>query len=375
MKLVIEKAPLLRVLGHLQGVVERRSTIPILSNLLMVAEDDTLALSSTDMDIELVVSLPSAVDKPGRLTAGASALHDIVRKLRDGSQIDLEQDEKNLRLAVRSGRSVFNIPTLPHEDYPKMSAGDLPHSFSVPAGDLRRLIDATRFAISTEETRYYLNGIYLHPAVNDERVGVLRAVTTDGHRMARFDLPLPDGAREMQGVIVPRKTVTELRKLIDGAGKDDEVVIRASDTKIEFKTGSATMVSKVIDGTFPDYSRVIPLGNDKIIGVARKDVSEAVDRVAIIETGRSRSVKFDFTAGSLELSAMNSEMGAAVEGVDVRYTGAQLHVGFNARYFLDIAGQIAGDEIEFRLADGGSPAVVVDPADKAALYVLMPVRM
>src|SRR6202162_5538383 len=214
MKLTIERAALLRALGHVQSVVERRNTIPILSNVLLRAESGELALSATDMDLEIVAGVSVEAGRQGATTAPAHTLYDIVRKLRAGAQIELESAGDKGAMTLRSGRSTFTLACLPPEDYPLMAGGDLAHSFTLSAAELKRLIDRTRFAISTEETRYYLNGIFFHAAKTND-VAMLRAVATDGHRLARMEIPLPEGAAGMPGVIVPRKTVSELRKLID----------------------------------------------------------------------------------------------------------------------------------------------------------------
>jgi DNA polymerase III beta subunit-like protein len=229
MKLTIERAALLKALSHVQSVVERRTTIPILSNVLLQAAAGTLSMSATDMDLEIVESVPARIEGEGRTTAPAHTLYDIVRKLRDGAQVELETIGERNEMVLRSGRSTFTLSCLPPEDYPVMTGAELPHHFTLTAGELRTLIDRTRFAISTEETRYYLNGIYLHATKNNE-VPVLRSVATDGHRLARVEMVLPEGAAGMPGVIVPRKTVLELRKLIEEG--DDEVQVALGDTKI-----------------------------------------------------------------------------------------------------------------------------------------------
>jgi DNA polymerase III subunit beta len=371
MKLTIERAALLRALGHVQSVVERRNTIPILSNVLLRAEDGQLALSATDMDIEIVARTPAQGAKSGSTTAPAHTLYDIVRKLRDGAQIELDSGGDKGQMVLRSGRSTFTLACLPPEDYPLMSTGDLAHSFTVGAAELKKLIDRTRFAISTEETRYYLNGIYLHAARNNE-VPMLRAVATDGHRLARMEIPLPEGASGMPGVIVPRKTVQEVRKLLDADGAaDQDIVISLSDTKIRFVMGETVLNSKLIDGTFPDYDRVIPSGNDKMLEIESKPFAEAVDRVSTI----SRAVKLTIERGTVTLSATSPENGTASEELEVRYNAASLEVGFNARYLLDIAGQIEGEGARIALSDAASPAVMQDAADPSAIYVLMPMRV
>ena len=372
MKLTIERAALLRALGHVQSVVERRNTIPILSNVLLRAEDGQLSLSATDMDLEIVASVAAQGARKGATTAPAHTLYDIVRKLREGAQIELDAAGDKGTLALRSGRSSFTLACLPPEDYPLMPSGDLAHSFALSAADLRRLIDRTRFAISTEETRYYLNGIFLHAAKSND-LPMLRAVATDGHRLARMEIPLPEGASGMPGVIVPRKTVTELRKLIDEI--DQDVQISLSDTKIRFVFGGAVLTSKLIDGTFPDYDRVIPTGNDKILEVECKLFAEAVDRVSTISAEKSRAVKLAIERGSLTLSATSPENGTATEEIEVRYSASPLEIGFNSRYLLDIAEQIEGEGARFAMADAASPTVVRDTADASALYVLMPMRV
>jgi DNA polymerase III subunit beta len=372
MKLTIERAAFLKALGHVQSVVERRTTIPILSNVLLRAEPGRLALSATDMDLEIVERVPGQIEREGRTTAPAHTLYDIVRKLREGAQIEIETSGERNVIVLRSGRSTFTLACLPPEDYPLMASGELPYNFSLSATELRTLIDRTRFAISTEETRYYLNGIYLHATKADE-VPVIRAVATDGHRLARMEMVLPEGAAGMPGIIIPRKTVLELRKLVEE--NKDEVQIGLSDTKIRLAIGEAALTSKLIDGTFPDYDRVIPSNNDKVLEVECKSFAEAVDRVSTISTEKSRAVKLAIENGSLVVSATSPENGTAVEELEVRYTASPLEIGFNSRYLLDIAEQIEGEGAQFVMSDAGSPTLVRDSADASALYVLMPMRV
>jgi DNA polymerase-3 subunit beta len=380
MKLTIERAALLKSLGHVQSVVERRTTIPILSNVLLECEPapadgpgaDTLRLSATDMDLAIVDEAPAQVELPGALTAPALMLYDIVRKLPEGSQVELVSDGDSGRLALRAGRARFALQTLPKEDFPVMAAGDLPYRFELPAADLRALIDRTKFAISTEETRYYLNGIYLH-AMQQDGVAVLRAVATDGHRLARVEMPLPDGADGMPGVIVPRKAVGEVRRLAEETSAP--VAVGLSDTKIQFAVDNVVLTSKLIDGTFPQYERVIPTGNDKVMEVDRLSFAQAVDRVATISTEKSRAVRLRLIPGSLTLSATSPESGTATEELEIGYSADPIEIGFNARYLLDIAQQIEGEGAQFVMSDDGSPTIVRDAADASALYVLMPMRV
>jgi DNA polymerase-3 subunit beta len=377
MKLTIERAALLKALSHVQSVVERRTTIPILSNVLLHAEGagsgpGRLALSATDMDLEIVERVPGRVERDGRTTAPAHTLYDIVRKLREGAQVELETLGERNEMVLRSGRSTFTLACLPPEDYPVMSAGELPHHFALSAAELRSLIDRTRFAISTEETRYYLNGIYLHATKNNE-VPVIRAVATDGHRLARVEITAPEGAAGMPGIIVPRKTVIELRKLVEEG--EEEVQIALGETKIRCAIGEAALTSKLIDGTFPDYDRVIPANNDKILEVECKEFAEAVDRVSTISTERSRAVKLAIEQGNLVVSATSPENGTALEELEVRYQSSPMEIGFNSRYLLDITEQIDGEYAQFKMSDAGSPTIVCDREDASALFVLMPMRV
>lgn len=372
MQFTIERSTLLRSLTHVQGVVERRTTIPILSNVLLQANGGKLGLTATDMDLAIIEGTAAEVAQDGSTTVPAHTLYDIVRKLPEGSQVEIGSGGEQGQLEIKSGRSKLSLTTLPSEDFPVMSDGDLPHSFTVPAETLRRLIDRTRFAMSTEETRYYLNGLYFHAAETDG-AAVLRIVATDGHRLARVEVPLPDGATGMPGVIVPRKAVAEVRKLIDEI--EDDVEIALSETKIRFAFSDAVLTSKLIDGTFPDYDRVIPFGNDKALEVKRTEFVKAVDLVSTISTEKSRAIKLSLENGSLVLTATSPEAGSAREELDVDYNDGPLEIGFNSKYLLDITQQIEGDDAKFQLSDGASPTLVQDMGDTSALYVLMPMRV
>jgi DNA polymerase-3 subunit beta len=362
----------LRALGHVTSVVERRTTIPILSNVLLRAVDSTLEFKATDLEREVIEAVGADVSTPGAVTVPAHMLHDIVRKLPDGTQVDIRKDGEKERLTLAAGQARFALQTLPAEDFPDIGVGDMGQEFEVGAQDLKRLIDKTRFAISTEETRYYLNGIYLHAAQSDS-AAKLRAVATDGHRLAQVELPLPEGAQGMPGVIIPRKTVHELHRLIEDSSAN--VKISVSPAKLRFEIGTVTLTSKLIDGTFPDYGRVIPQGNDKEMKVSNAEFQAAVDRVSTIASERGRAVKLNIKPDKLILSVNNPEGGSATEEIGVEYTSSPLEIGFNARYLLDIAGQLEGEEACFKLADPGSPTMVNDPSDVSALYVLMPMRV
>ena len=328
MKVTVERTALLKSLGRVHRVVERRNTIPILANVLIRADKSKLSLKATDLDLEVIDSVDAEVSPGGSTTVPAHMFYEIVRKLPEGSQIVLEASGDRAVLAIRAGRSRFTLQTLPESDFPDLAAGDMTHKFTLAASDLKRLIDKTQFAISTEETRYYLNGIYLHTA-GSGKATMLRAVATDGHRLAQVELPLPSGATGMPGIIVPRKTVGEVLRLIEDA--DAEVAIELSQGKIRFSIGDVVLTSKLIDGTFPDYARVIPLGNDKELVVDKKDFEASVDRVSTVSSERGRAVKLSISAGKLMLSVTNPDSGSATEELEIEYASDPIEIGFNSR--------------------------------------------
>src|SRR5688572_22116317 len=372
MKVTVERTAILKSLGRVHRVVERRNTIPILANVLIRADKSKLSLKATDLDLEVIDSVDAEVSPAGSTTVPAHMFYEIVRKLPEGSQIALEASGDRAMLAIRAGRSRFTLQTLPESDFPDLAAGEMTHKFTLAAADLKRLIDKTQFAISTEETRYYLNGIYLHTAGNAKST-MLRAVATDGHRLAQVELPLPSGASGMPGIIVPRKTVGEVQRLIDDA--EAEVGVELSQGKIRFSIGDVVLTSKLIDGTFPDYARVIPVGNDKELIVDKKDFEASVDRVSTVSSERGRAVKLSISSGRLLLSVTNPDSGSATEELEIEYGADPIDIGFNSRYLLDIAAQIEGEVAVLKLADAGSPTLIQDRDSAGALYVLMPMRV
>ncbi|MFD3191626.1 DNA polymerase III subunit beta [Sedimentitalea sp. HM32M-2] len=372
MKFSIERGALLKAVSQAQSVVERRNTIPILANVLIEAEGDQVQFRATDLDIEVVDKAPAQVERAGATTVAATTLHEIVRKLPDGALVTLTADSAAGRLTVEAGRSNFSLATLPREDFPVMATSEYDTNFSAPSAALRRLFDKSKFAISTEETRYYLNGVYLHVADADGG-RILRCVATDGHRLARIDADLPDGAAEMPGVIVPRKTVGELRKLLE----DDDVAIAVSvsETKIRFATPDIMLTSKVIDGTFPDYTRVIPQGNTRRLEVDAAEFAQAVDRVATVSSERSRAVKLQLDEDRLVLSVNAPDSGAAEEELAVAYGDERLEIGFNAKYLLEIASQVDRENAVFMFNSSGDPTLMREGNDQSAVYVVMPMRV
>lgn len=372
MKFSIERAVLVKAVSQAQSVVERRNTIPILANVLIEATPDGVSFRATDLDVEVVDRAVAQVERPGATTVSAIMLNEIARKLPDGALVQITSDDAAGRLTVEAGRSNFNLATLPREDFPVLAATEYSANFTASASVLRRLFDKAKFAISTEETRYYLNGVYMHVAESEDGP-MLRCVATDGHRLARIDAALPDGAAELPGVIVPRKTVGELRKLLD----DDEadIAVSVSETKIRFATADITLTSKVIDGTFPDYSRVIPANNTRKLEVDASDFARAVDRVATVSSERSRAVKLSLESDRLVLSVNAPDSGAAEEELIVAYSDEPLEIGFNAKYLQEIASQVDRDNAVFMFNSSGDAALIREGSDQSAIYVVMPMRV
>ena len=372
MKISVERGVLLKAVGKAQSVVERRNTIPILANVLIEAEGGDVTFRATDLDIEVVDRAAAQVERTGATTVAATTLHEIVRKLPEGALVTLTADTAAGRLTVDAGRSNFSLATLPKEDFPVMASSEYTSNFALPAPLLRRLFDKSKFAISTEETRYYLNGVYMHIADGDG-ARVIRCVATDGHRLARIDAELPANADQMPGVIVPRKTVGELRKLLD----DDEaqIAVSVSETKVRFATQDITLTSKVIDGTFPDSTRVIPTGNTRKLEVDASDFAQAVDRVATVSSERSRAVKMQLDEDRLVLSVNAPDSGAAEEELAVAYGDDKLEIGFNAKYLLEIASQVDRENAVFLFNSSGDPTLMREGNDESAVYVVMPMRV
>ena len=372
MKVTIERAHLVKALGHVQSVVERRNTIPILSNVLLQADKGQLTLTATDLDIEVLEEAQAEVDSPGATTVSAVTLFEIAKRLPDGAQVVLEVLKDEGRLQVMAGRSRFALAVLPDADFPSLASDSYDVTFSMATTELRGLLDRARFAMSQEETRYYLNGVYMH-AVPDAPSPLLRIAATDGHRLARLETALPSGAEKMPGVIVPRKAVAELGRLLDDAG--EMVEISVSKAKIRFGLAKGRLTSKLIDGSFPDYERVIPKDNPLTLKIDNGDFAKAVDRVSTVSSDRTKSVKMALDDDRLRLTVNNPDAGSALEELSVDFDGDPTEIGFNARYLMDIAQQIDSDTAVFRLSDPSSPAVILDPENQNALYVLMPLRV
>jgi DNA polymerase III subunit beta len=371
MKFEIEAASLVDALKRFKGVVERRNTIPILSNVAMrVTKESGLSLTATDLDIEISITVPATVEEPGALTVSYDMLSGLTSKLPKKSTVALSCSGKNESLAITCGRTRATLYTLPIEDFPNYTVDDPTHTFTLSAEDVEELFGVPEFAISKEATRYYLTGIYLH--IPQGKKKIIRGVATDGHRLAYADRELPEGAADMPGLIVPRKTVQLLKDLIDGA---QSVKVGLTTTRITFNFGTYKMVSKVIDGTFPDYNRVIPTGNNKVMIADVDAMREAVGRAAIIQGERGRAVKLELGQGKIVLSSVNPDAGSASEEMEVNYEAEELAIGFNSAYMAQILEQIEGDEVRIAFDEPGSPTLIKPTGAENHLFVLMPMRV
>ena len=375
MEFKINSTDLLKALSHIHGIVEVRHTLPILSNIILEAKDDKLILSSTNLDIYCSDKIKAEVLQSGEVSVSAVTFFEIIKRLPSGSEVLMIMEEGENEIRLTCGRSKFNLSTLKTDDFPIISDNDLSINFVLSAEELIRIIDKTKFAVSNEETRYYLNGIFLHKAERNS-IQFLRAVATDGHRLAQYDIPLPQGAEDITGIIIPKKTIYELRKVLDDANGD--VSVSLNENKIKFSFNDLKVVSKVIDGTFPDYTKVIPQKNDKNFKTNNSDLKNAIDRVSAVaanEESKSKAIKFCIENNSLSLSVESQSKGSANEMIDVNYSGDKVDIGFNSKYIIDICNEVDGDEISISLSDSISPAIILDKTDENLFFVLMPMRI
>ena len=375
MEFKINSTDLLKALSHIHGIVEVRHTLPILSNIILEAKDDKLILSSTNLDIYCSDKIKAEVLQSGEVSVSAVTFFEIIKRLPSGSEVLMIMEEGENEIRLTCGRSKFNLSTLKTDDFPIISDSDLSTNFVLSADELIRIIDKTKFAVSNEETRYYLNGIFLHKAERNS-IQFLRAVATDGHRLAQYDIPLPQGAEDITGIIIPKKTIYELRKVLDDANGD--VSVSLNENKIKFSFNDLKVVSKVIDGTFPDYTKVIPQKNDKNFKTNNSELKNAIDRVSAVaanEESKSKAIKFCIENNSLSLSVESQSKGSANEMIDVNYSGDKVDIGFNSKYIIDICNEVDGDEISISLSDSISPAIILDKTDENLFFVLMPMRI
>ena len=358
---------ILNPLSAVSGIIERRHTLPILSNVLIEQSGSNLAFLATDIEIQITARTPlQATGEARALTVGARKLVDILRALPDGADLTLQPQDK--RLLVKAGKSRFTLQTLPAEDFPRLAkpAGEAA-KFSLSQKSLRRLLGLVQYAMAQQDIRYYLNGLLM---VVEE--GQLKLVATDGHRLAYAATALKGGLPR-QEVIVPRKTVLELSKLL--ADNDDEVNIEISATQAAFRFGTVELVSKLIDGKFPDYTRVIPTGHKNKLTVSRETLRQALLRAAILSNEKFRGVRWVLTDGSLKIVSSNAEQEEANEEVEVKYSGDSLDIGFNVNYLLDVLNNVAGENIECAFGDASSSALISYPSEKDFRYVVMPMRI
>ena len=375
MEIKANSSDLLKALNHIHGIVEVRHTLPILSNIVLSAQNNVLSLSSTNLDIFCSDKIDAEIVASGEISVPAITFFEIVKRLPSGSDVILSMADEDTELVLKCGRSKFNLSTLKTEDFPILSDKDLSTNFVISADELSRMIDKTKFAISNEETRYYLNGIFFHKAESNS-IKFLRAVATDGHRLAQYDIPLPQGADEITGIIIPKKTVFELRKVLDDA--DGDVSVSLNENKIKFSFNNLKIISKVVDGTFPDYTKVIPQNNDKKFKTNNSELKNAIDRVsavAINEETKSKAIKLTIENNKLNLSVESQSKGSANEEIDITYSNEKVDIGFNSRYLMDICNEVDGDEIDVNLLDSISPAIILDKTDENLFFVLMPMRI
>ena len=371
----VNSTDLLKALSHIHGIVEVRHTLPILSNIIITANDNHLSLSSTNLDIFCSDNLEAQVSQNGSTSVSASTFYEIVKRLPSGSEVQASLSDEDSTLIIKCGRSKFNLTTISPDDFPKISHDDLNLQFVLSAAELKRMIDKTKFAISNEETRYYLNGVFLHQTQKNS-IDILRAVATDGHRLAQYDIPLPQGAKDMNGIIIPKKMIQELRRVLDDATGD--INIELNENKIKFSFNSMEIISKVIDGTFPDYTKVIPQSNDKVISTNNDELKKAIDRVsavAINEDTKSKAIKLIIESNKISLSVDSTSRGSAIEEIDLDYSKEKVEIGFNSRYLIDICNEIDGDKINLKFLDSTSPAIILDETDENLFFVLMPMRI
>ena len=375
MEFKINSSDLLKALSHIHGIVEVRHTLPILSNIILKAKDNELTLSSTNLDIYCADKIKAEVSLAGEISVSAVTFFEIVKRLPSGSEVVMTMEEGENEIILKCGRSKFNLSTLKTDDFPIISDNDLSTNFVLSADELIRIIDKTKFAVSNEETRYYLNGIFLHKADRNS-IQFLRAVATDGHRLAQYDIPLPQGAEDITGIIIPKKTIFELRKVLDDANGD--VSISLNENKIKFTFNDLKIISKVIDGTFPDYTKVIPQNNNKNFKTNNNELKNAIDRVSAVaanEESKSKAIKLSLEDNKLNLSVESQSKGSANEIIDISYDGDKVDIGFNSKYIIDICNEVDGEEVDISLLDSVSPAIILDKTDENLFFVLMPMRI
>ena len=371
MKFKISRSVFFKTLSHLQGIVDKKNSLPILANIMIEAKDNELILSSTDMDISIIEKISCNVTEDGATTINSQILYDIVRKIDDNSDIEIISNNGKL-LTLRSDGSRFSLACLPKEDYPIIEQNNSGIDISLNSNILFKLIDKTKFAISNEETRYFLNGLYFNVTKEDNE-NIVTLVGTDGHRLAKFSHSIEENIEQISGVIIPKKTIYELSKLLSET--EDSIKISISSNKIIFFIGKIIFISKLIDGSFPDYKRVIPNDNKYILKINRDKLLSAVDRVSTIANEKSPVIKFKLLENVLNLNTINNESSTASEDLDVNYDGDEIEIGFNSKYIMDIVNNLEDNEISINLKDNTSPIIAQENSNTNLVYVLMPMRV
>ena len=371
MKFSVEKNIIFKSLAHVQSIVEKKNTLPILSNILIEAKENHLVLSATDMDISITDKLNCNIVEMGSTTVSAHTLYDIIRKLPDTSEIEIISNDGKI-MTLRAGKSKFSLGCLPKEDFPIIEIGDLENELNIDSQNFLQLIDKTRFAISNEETRYFLNGIYFHMKKIDQS-NILSLVATDGHRLAKFDFDFEKSDLDIPGVIIPKKTVNELYKLL--SNYDGSIKINLNSNKMVFFVGDSILITKLIDGNFPDYKRVIPKDNNNILKINRQDFSSAVDRVSTITNDKAPVIKFKLLNNLMNMSSVNVESGTATEDIITNYSGDEIEIGFNSKYMLEMVNNLEDDQIILSFKDSASPVIAIEESNPELTYVLMPMRV
>lgn len=366
MKFDILRDTLLAPIQSVIGVVERRQTMPILANLLVSASAGKLSVTATDMEVELVAETPVDGADVGEVTVPARKLLDICRALPEGASVSVVLDKG--RLVLRSGRSRFSLATLPAADFPAVEDIRVQRSFSLPQKALRELINRTAFSMAQQDVRYYLNGLLFE--TSDKH---LRAVATDGHRLALCDLETDLGEMPAQQVILPRKGVLELLRLLPDT--EDVAQVELGTNHVRVQLPGLRFTSKLIDGRFPEYDRVVPKGGDKIITVERQALKEALTRAAILSNEKYRGIRLNLEDGRLRIQAHNPEQEEAEDEVEVQYTGSELEIGFNVSYLLDALAALEGEQVVLTMTDSNSSCLIQEPDNQNCRYVVMPMRL
>ena len=374
MKFVVEKSVLLKALSHGQAIIERRHTMPILANIKIEAfkneDGDFIRLTSTNTEIEISEVIPAVISEIGTTTASAERLLNIVKELDNGSQVEVASVADEAKLNIKSGRAKFVIGTIAADGFYIMENVDLTTNFKISPINFKMLIDNTSFAVAKDTTHYSLGGIYLHEIKQNDGA-MLRAVATDGHRMACQDVPLPAGAEEMKGVIIPKKALDEINKLLDGQTDDIDVNLSATAIVLNFK--NLKFSANLIDGNYPDYIRVIPSNNDKVMEINSHDFCRAIDRASTM-ADKSSVLKINIRNSMVTVSSSNPDDGAADEEVDAIYVGDAMEIGFNYRYLKEILEKIPG-VVKISFSENSKPVLLQGQDVKDSLYVLMPMRV